>query len=256
MINVSLNNYIEQTKSFKPTDDLPTSLMIDDTGDIQTYFAPFEHINKSAKVVICGITPGIQQATIALESAGQALRDGKTVFDAQRLAKSTASFAGPMRKNLISMLDHIGLHKKLGLSSNAELFGSQADLVHYTSALRNPVFRKGKNYNGSPSMISHPSLRWQVDHYLTEEASLLKEAVWIPLGQKVADVLSYLADKGIIEHGRILNGLPHPSGANAERISIFLGKKEPHLASIKTNSSIVLEGRDMAITTIKALAVE
>jgi hypothetical protein len=33
----------------------------------------------------------------------------------------------------------------------------------------------------------------------------------------------------------VLNGLPHPSGANAERIAYFLGKKAKESLSVKTN---------------------
>jgi hypothetical protein len=35
----------------------------------------------------------------------------------------------------------------------------------------------------------------------------------------------HLAGRGLIERARILAGLPHPSGANAERIAYFLGRK-------------------------------
>ena len=54
-----------------------------------------------------------------------------------------------MRTNLVKMLDHIGANHYLRLSSSAELFGTRKDLVHYTSALRYPVFKNGENYSGS-----------------------------------------------------------------------------------------------------------
>lgn len=59
-----------------------------------------------------------------------------------------------------------------------------------------------------------------------QNAKALPDAVFIPLGDKVALALHFLAIRGLIAEERILDGLPHPSGANAERIAYFLGDKE------------------------------
>lgn len=253
MENFSLYHFEEQTKNFSVTNKLPQSLLLSSSGDFKTFYAPFEYINRSAKVVICGITPGLQQASIALETAGQLLREGSSVAEAQKIAKSKASFAGAMRNNLVAMLDHAGLQERLGLESTAELFSSRKDLVHYTSALRNPVFYKDKNYSGTPPMLKHACLKWQIDNFLTEEGDALSDAVWIPLGPKVTDALIYLSTQGIVEEERILDGLPHPSGANAERVSIFVGRKAPELASSKTNPDSIFERRKAIIQKIAAL---
>lgn len=219
-------------------------------GALETYYAPFEYINEHAQVVICGITLGMQQARKALSTAKDALVEGKTITVAQRLAKESASFAGAMRKNLIAMLDDVGLAERLGLTSASELFGGRRDLVHYTSALRYPVFREGKNYSGAPSMVTHAGLRWQLDDHLAEEAEALRSAFWIPLGPKVAEGLKYLTHRGVLNSENVLEGLPHPSGANAERISIFLGRKAPEMASVKTNAAQLLAGRERVVAKV------
>jgi len=253
MVDFSLYHFEEQTKKFNAKDGLPEALLLDSTGDFKTFFAPFEHINHRAKVVICGITPGLQQASIALKTASQVLHEGRSVAEAQKAAKSKASFAGAMRNNLVAMLDHTGLQKRLGLETTAELFGIRKDLVHYTSALRNPVFYRGKNYSGTPPMLRHSALKWQIDKFLREECEVLSDAVWIPLGPKVSEALTYLSSQGVIELERILDGLPHPSGANAERVSIFVGRKAPEQASNKTNPETIFERREAIMRKVAAL---
>ncbi len=142
-----------QNQSFTLNQDkLPTELLIEEDGDLSVYYAPFDYINTEAKIVICGITPppGFQQAILALEEAGKQLRQGATPEAAKLAAKNTASFGGPMRSNLIRLLDYIGIPQKLDIDSCSELFGSKSNLVHYTSALRYPVFKSLKNYSGTP----------------------------------------------------------------------------------------------------------
>ncbi len=50
---------------------LSNDLLIDESGDLSIFYAPFDHINVDAKIVICGITPGFQQAILALKEASQ-----------------------------------------------------------------------------------------------------------------------------------------------------------------------------------------
>lgn len=71
-----------------------------------------------------------------------------------RDAKIFASFSGPMRANLVAMLDSIGVNHRLGILSTSTLWNSDANLVHFTSALRYPVFVDGMNYSGAPSIIT------------------------------------------------------------------------------------------------------
>lgn len=215
---------------------LPQEFLLSSEGDLSVYYAPFDYINHQAKITICGITPGFQQAALALNEAKKQLLKGASIDEAKKKAKETASFGGAMRNNLISMLDYIGAHKKLGLVSCEQLFTSHTHLVHYTSALRYPVFVGGENYNGTPNMISNKLLRAQVETYLTEELKSLPEScLYIPLGPKVTEAFSHLVAKGVVKSNKVLDGMPHPSGANAERINYFLEKKKKDDLSKKTN---------------------
>lgn len=67
--------------------------------------------------------------------------------------KSKASFSGPMRKNLLSMPDGIGLPAALGIETSAWLFDQDATLLFSTSAVSFTVFITGDNYTGSSPPI-------------------------------------------------------------------------------------------------------
>lgn len=233
---------------------LPTALRMSQEGTLETFYAPLDYINPQARVVICGITPGLQQATRALQEAQLQLRAGTAVEQARKLAKQTASFAGAMRSNLIALLDAIGLQQHLGIDSCASLFASHSHLVHYTSALRYPVFIKGENYSGTPSMLKRPTLRQQIDQHLSEEVRQLgTDCVYVPLGPKVTEVFEYLQQQGLLRSEQILNGLPHPSGANAERISYFLGRKSRDTLSSKTNPAALDAARTRLLDKMQQL---
>ncbi|WP_262499004.1 hypothetical protein [Pseudomonas sp. WS 5011] len=220
--------------------DLPKELLLSSEGSVETFYAPFDYINTKARITICGITPGHQQTVNALSEARRQLKAGASIEEARRKAKETASFSGPMRSNLIAMLDHIGIPELLGIDSCARLFDTHTHLVHYTSALRYPVFVNGANYSGSPSMLKQKSMREQVETHLAEEVKALgNNCLYVPLGPKVAEALEHLQRQGLLKPEQVLAGLPHPSGANAERISYFLGNKTREHLSAKTNAQVL-----------------
>jgi hypothetical protein len=223
-------------------------------GSLKVTYAPFDHVALNARLVVVGITPGESQALVAIRAQQAALSRGMSLPDALRAAKLTASFSGGvMRSNLIAMLDEIGVARLLGLRSSAELFTPGGELVHLTSALRYPVFVGGKNYNGTPDMIRTPLLRRMIETHLAEEARLLPEALWLPLGPKPAQALRHLAGMGHLDPARILDGLPHPSGANGERVAVFLGRKAPEAASTQTNGANLVASRAHLVAQVRGL---
>ncbi|MFL1404631.1 hypothetical protein ACJO2E_04700 [Marinobacter sp. M1N3S26] len=234
--------------------DLPKELLLSENGRYATYYAPFEFVNESAKVVICGITPGIQQATIAIKAAQEGLEQGLPADEALKQAKHSASFAGAMRRNLAEMMDFIGLQHWLGVDSCRDLFQTRQGLVHFTSALRNPVLDQGQNFSGGRAMISNSYLWDQIHTGLVAEIrSLPDDCVFIPLGQGVDAVFEKLASEGVIERNRVLSGLPHASGANAERITYFCQRKERDQLSDKTNADKLDAAREGLFNQIALL---
>lgn len=221
---------------------------------VEMVYAPFDHVNSEARIAIVGMTPGRSQAANALRAAQAALRSGRSQELAAAEAKVFASFSGePMRGNLVRMLDLIGVPKLLGVPSAASLWNGRSELVHFTSALRYPVFVDGQNWSGQPDMIGTPKLRQWLETYTGTELSMLPDAVIVPLGPKVAAAMRHLADLGMIKHDHILDGLPHPSGANAERIAYFLGEKPAHLCSAKTNTATLDTAREALCARVSRL---
>ncbi len=82
---------IESTEFNLQQNGLPEKLKINDDGVISTYYAPFDYINEKARVVFCGITPGFQQAILALKEASIQLRRGADADEAKRRAKNTGA---------------------------------------------------------------------------------------------------------------------------------------------------------------------
>lgn len=232
---------------------LSLKLRLAQDGPIEVYYVPFEYINANARVVIVGITPGRTQLINAVGELRKQLDRGASTVDALIAAKQVGAFSGSMRPNLIKMLDSVGINRWLGLPSCETLFDSDNGLVQTTSVLRNAVFVDGANYGGAPSMIRHPLLRRQVLEQFGEEARALSGAVFVPLGGKVTEALHFVADQGLLNRNRILDGLPHPSGENSERINYFLGRKPKHQLSRKTNPNKLDGAREHLVRKVAAL---
>ena len=234
--------------------DVPATLLIDGAQQgakrIDIAYAPFDHVTQTAKIVIVGITPGRQQMANALQECRRQLRAGTTRDAALAAAKVHASFSGPMRANLVAMLDDIGVAQLLDLDSTAALWGSASHLAHFTSALRYPVFVDGKNYSGAPSMTRVPVLRSLLDTCLVAE---MRQLLYVPLGPKVGEALEWAASRAGIPEAQVLSGLPHPSGASGERIAYFLGRKPKELLSIKTNAARLDAARAGLVAKISKL---
>lgn len=253
MESINLEHFSDQVISLNHQDlanaeKLPGLLLIANKGQYETYYSPFDFINENAKVVIVGITPGMQQAKNALLKASEILKAGGTVDQARKEAKVFASFSGSMRNNLVQMLDHIGLNQYLGIDSIQSLFKENVSLVHFTSALRYPVFKDGKNFNESPLKLKEQVIAW-----FAEECKLLPNAIYVPLGPKVADVLELMVELGLLKAEQVLTGLQHPSGANAERVAYFLGRKERSNLSAKTNPDTIDKAKQSILSKMKFL---
>ena len=215
-----------------------SSSIYSDEGALRVERSAFDHVELGAKFVVVGITPGAQQRDLADAALASALAKGMPAAAASRTAKFAASFGGTMRANLVRMLDHVGAASFVGLDSFANAFDPATQgKVHFTSALRYPVFHNGENYNGQVSMLSSPLLRSMIETLLGEEAKQLASAIWQPLGDKPVAALKHLVSLGILDAKQIAPALPHPSGANAERISFFLGNKAQQDLSPRTNAS-------------------
>jgi hypothetical protein len=253
MRNNQFLQHQKQITNYSNGEPFISSLSMNKEGEIEYYYSPFEYVNTTARIVLVGMSPGATQANNANIAARDALAKGHSIDEALKIAKETGSFSGALRNNLVAMLDHIGVSKKIGIDSASSLFAENASLLHSTSVFRFPILLKGKPISSAKAGLKHPILKGMIDDYLADECSLLsKETLYIPLGQGVSEVLHYLADKGVISASQILTGLPHPSGANAERISYFLGRKERRNLSAKTNPDKLNSAKQELLTQLSA----
>ena len=203
-------------------------------GAIKVVWAPSEHINNDARIAIVGLTPGWQQAKIAYKSAQQALKNGYSYSDACKRAKGEAAFAGTMRRNLVLMLDEIGVAHFLGIDSTVNFFGGPHPNLHTTSALRYPVFHNDKNYKGhAPDPLKNDYLRTMIETLLIEELMTISPALVIPLGKAANECVRYalsVCQADIF----LLDNFPHPSGANAHRVRQFKEQKKTLSKTVDT----------------------
>lgn len=230
------NDYIKQLPPGRLAKEilLTNELLIAKEDEVKVYYIPYNSVNEQAKVFIIGITPGFTQMEIAIRQARADMLNGVSEDEMYKRAKRTASFAGTMRTHLISMLDGLGLPDALGISTSASLFAERANLLHTTSVIRYPVFVKSKNYTGhQPDMLKSPLLLPFINGLFAGEVQSVEDALIIPLGKAVSNVLRHLAQDGIVSPDRCLLDFPHPSGANGHRKVQFERLKPVHQQQIR-----------------------
>ncbi|MET0981617.1 MAG: hypothetical protein ABWY02_05920 [Telluria sp.] len=233
---------------------IPEHFLLAREGRASMHYIPFEHVNPEARIVIVGIAPGFVQWKIAMRETQRQIASGASQADILRAARLAGAFSGAIRPNFVALLDAIGMQRWLGIASCATLFDQDAHLVQISAILRHPVFVDGRNYSGTPGMTRLPFLREAVLRYFAHEAAQLPDALYIPMGGSVAEGLDWLAREGVIRRDRILHGLPHPSGANAERVAYFLGRKERAALSSRTNARQIDAARATLLSQMASLS--
>jgi len=176
--------------------------------NIEIYYAPFDYINSKAKIVIVGITPGLQQMLQSYEVINQ----GKSLKE----VKDLSSFKGSMRTGLIKYLDELQINDVLKIKSCESLFNKDSKHLHTTSLVKYPVFDKGKNYSGANILKKRILIEFIEKNFL-KELKTLNKAIIIPLGNTVSSTIEYLNNKYDLKLTCFLKGFPHPSGANARK---------------------------------------
>lgn len=183
------------------------------------FYAPFDHIRRAARLVIIGAPPGQRQVPIALTVYRDALLAGRSEGIAQRLAKEASAFEG-MRSLISGWLDVLGVADMLSISGCSELWTRQRPLLHATSAVRYPTFKrvgeKLEMYPGrDPFPSRHPRLRDMVETLLGPELKRCPKAVIFPMGHGAQDAVRHLVHLRVVDEARCAFVLPHPSGSNS-----------------------------------------
>ena len=206
-----MKNLIQQIKLLETINQISVknkNFLLKKDKNIEIYYAPFDYINSKAKIVIVGITPGLQQMLQSYE----VINRGKSLKE----VKDLSSFKGSMRTGLIKYLDELKINDILKIKSCESLFNKDSKYLHTTSLVKYPVFDKGKNYSGT-SILKKKILLDFIEKNFLEELKTLKKSIIIPLGNTVSSTIEYLNNKYKLKLSCFLKGFPHPSGANARK---------------------------------------
>ena len=225
-----MKNLIQQIKLLKIINQKSVKnkkFLLEKEKNIEIYYAPFDYINSKAKIVIVGITPGLQQMLQSYEVINQ----GKSLKE----VKDLSSFKGSMRTGLIKYLDELKINDILKIKSCESLFNKNSRYLHTTSLVKYPVFDKGKNYSGA-NILKKKILLDFIEKNFLEELKTFKQSIIIPLGNNVSSTIEYLNKKYNLKLACFLKGFPHPSGANARKNIQFKENKSSMMKLLKSNN--------------------
>tara|TARA_B100001996_G_scaffold101300_1_gene75968 strand:+ start:66 stop:737 length:672 start_codon:yes stop_codon:yes gene_type:complete len=201
-------NQIRSLKKINKSTITNKNFLIKREDNIEIYYAPFDYINSKAKIMIVGITPGLQQMLQSFE----AVNEGRSLKE----VKDLSSFKGSMRTTLIKYLDALNINKKLRIKSCESLFNINSKYLHSTSLIKYPVFDKGRNYSGSGLLKKKILLDFLEAHFV-KELKKLDKTIIVPLGNTVSSTIDYLNNEFKLNLKCFLNGFPHPSGLNVRK---------------------------------------
>ena len=170
-------------------------------GNIEIYYATHnEYINPKAKVLIVGITPGFIQMNIAISTARKELETSDNIEDIQYKCKVAGRFSGPLRKNIISMLNDIKLNEFLNINDCSELFGDKDYLMHTVSLVPYPVFVKQQNYTGhTPKLLKSDFLMKYIYDNFIDEINKIEDVERSNYGKMYKELVSNLGLEPLLD---------------------------------------------------------
>jgi hypothetical protein len=202
-----------------------------DSYGIAILWAPFDYVNRNARLAIVGVTPGPTQAMLSYKAVLSANAKGEDPDVSLARTKAASSFRGKViETNLKSLLEHSGVSERVGIDDIDQLWSNEAYKLHFTSTIRYPTFlwendNKKKLYNNQIDSLTHPELKRYVETCLAEELSALPtSSLIVALGSKGPRIVRHAAKIAGIDHKRVV-ALPHPSGSAAGAVRDFLTER-------------------------------
>ncbi|KVO53538.1 MULTISPECIES: hypothetical protein [Burkholderia cepacia complex] len=197
-------------------------------GELGAYvlrYTPFEYVNRGAKLVIVGITPGNTQLALSYGKAQELLRQGYPIDLILREVKKVGAFGGPsMRPNLVKMLRHFHFDQLLGISDVESLWGSDADLLQSTSVVPHAAFKAGKMFAGSfDEVLASPLLSECFrDCFVPSVREIESDTLFVGLGPCPEAALEWCVHHGALQRKQVLGAFCHPSSAGGSTTRYYL----------------------------------
>ena len=194
----------------------------------EVFYIPFEHVNRRARLVIVGITPGMNQLEMAYAEAQRLLHLGVSHAVILEAVKTLAAFGGEaMRPNLLRMLRHFNFAKMLEIRDEADLWDGASAMLHSTSVVPHAAFKNGKMFSGSfDEIIKVPALRERFENdFVPSVSELADDALYVALGKTPYDALKHCVGLGVIRENQLLGALAHPSRSGGSQVAVYLGEK-------------------------------
>lgn len=195
------------------------------SGAYELRYTPFEFINRGAKLVIVGITPGNTQLALSYGAAQELLRQGHPIDLILREIKKVGAFGGPsMRPNLLRLLRHFRFERLLGIADVESLWESNADLLHSTSVVPHAAFKAGDMFKGSfDEVLASPLLSECFrDCFVPSVQEMNSDTLFVGLGPCPEAALDWCVQHGVLQRKQVLGAFCHPSSAGGSTTRYYL----------------------------------
>lgn len=195
------------------------------SGVYELRYTPFEYVNRGAKLVIVGITPGNTQLALSYGKAQELLRQGRPGDLILREVKKVGAFGGPsMRPNLLKMLRHFRFEQLLGISDVESLWGSDADLLQSTSVVPHAAYKAGKMFAGSFAEVLMSPLLSECfrDCFVASVRDMDSDTLFVGLGPCPKAALDWCVRHGALQPKQVLGAFCHPSRAGGSTTRYYL----------------------------------
>ncbi len=195
------------------------------SGVYELRYTPFEYVNRQAKLVIVGITPGNTQLALSYGKAQELLRQGHPDDLILREVKKVGAFGGPsMRPNLLKILRHFHFDQLLGIADVESLWGSDAELLQSTSVVPHAAFKTGKMFAGSfDEVLASPLLSECFrDCFVPSVREMESDTLFVGLGPCPEAALDWCVHHGALQRKQVLGAFCHPSSASGSTTRYYL----------------------------------
>lgn len=206
------------------------SLVLAESRAHRLYYTPFEHLNRNAKLVVVGITPGPNQLELALNEVqrSKGLPDEVVLANAK---KHGAFGSGTMRPNLIRMLNHFRVAERLGLQHEEDLWDAGWHLFQPTSVVPHAAFKVKRDGAEVPFAGAFQDiLRSDVlrgcfeDHFLPSVRGMNSGALWVALGPTAKAALDWCVENKLLRNEQVA-AFTHPSTNGGSQVSYFMRER-------------------------------